>query len=89
MGKRYKEEYASVGSPVFVRAASDGRVVESGRFFLQGFNGDDFDLKATLPNVDVVGDALHSSFIMLSLVGHMGINNVLRLGLSPRSGFRH
>ena len=54
MGRRYAEEYKQLAGDIFVRASSDGRVVESGEFFLQGFEGQNYSLTAKKPDVDLV-----------------------------------
>lgn len=53
-GTTFRREYANLADGLFVRSASDGRVVESSGFFLQGWAGSAFDLNTTLPLPEVV-----------------------------------
>lgn len=53
-GVAFRKAYADLDDGLFVRSASDGRVVESSGWFLQGWNGEAFDLGATLEDPAVV-----------------------------------
>jgi hypothetical protein len=53
-GTAFRRQYTELADSLFVRSASDGRVVESSGFFLQGWTGSAFDLNATLPVPQVV-----------------------------------
>lgn len=54
MGKAFREAYPNLVKDHFTRAGSDERVVESGQFFLQGLEGQEYSLKANKSAVDVV-----------------------------------
>lgn len=55
-GSTYAKRYKKLVKKYFTRAASQTRVVESGQYFMQGFNGDKFAIKNTtlLPTMDLI-----------------------------------
>lgn len=61
-GKKFADEYKGLVGDKFTRAGSDARVVESGAFFLQGLQGQDFSTTANKPAVDVVSEPPPSAF---------------------------
>ena len=57
-GQMFRETYPGLIEDRFTRAGSDGRVVESGAFFLQGLQGEAYSLTANKTAVDVVSQSL-------------------------------
>lgn len=53
-GKKFAKAYPGLVGDKFTRAGSDGRVVESGAFFLQGLEGQEFSTSANKSAVNVV-----------------------------------